>query len=912
MKKQLAFGSLLLATSQLVAPAALAQVSGTAEQTTQDDQSAPQQAEEEIEISTPGAEVTDEGIIVVTGRNIPNVVRATPQVVSVLSSSDIARTGEGDIAGALQRVTGLSVVGNGFVYVRGLGDRYSSSMLNGLPLPSPEPLRRVVPLDIFPTNVVASALVQKSYSVNYPGEFGGGVINLTTRAVPKETFLQVGGSVGFDTIATSNLGYVYDGGGSDFFGYDDGTRDVPQFITDAGKNRTAVLPSATITGLNNAQTSLLQTQYHIPPNLAWDASFGGSIDVGSARLGLIAAGGFSNTWRTRDAIQQFAIDNDGTLSKDFRTVTTDNRVVVNGLVGLGAEFGEHKIRVTNVYIHDTLKQASLGVGGQGNNFDIVDGVQPFLDQNTAWFERQLFNSQVAGEFRFDNLSIDVRGTYANTKRKSPYERSFRYQYVGDVGNLPIHDYVNTLSTLTPATVAFSDLNENLWGGQADFAYRFNTARPLTLSAGYFYSDTDRNSSRYQFQYFGPDGQSLPYVLGQLRPDYLLSDDTILNGCRRFIPGFDPNSQDCIELRNTTANSGAAEYEGKLRINAGYIQLEAEVADGLRATAGVRYEDGKQSVDTGGLINTSLNNSYWLPAATVTWNFANNWQLRVHGSKTIARPQFRELAPQLYTDYESNRQFYGNPLLKDSQLYNAEIRAEWFFARDQRITLAGFFKKIDNPIETVAFFPGGSFTPQVGFSYAPSAKLYGAEVEAVKYFPLDWIGGDFFATRRILVSANYTYTKSELDVTDELVPSPLQGAVATYVPANQLFVDGDPLIGQSDHIANFQLSFEDSEKLSQLTFLVNYASERVTNRGPVPPSGTGIPEPNIVERPGWRFDIVARQGITVLGTDLEFKFEARNLTNRRYEEFQSFENGVRRDINTYDVGRVFTIGVSATF
>ena len=140
-------------------------------------------AEPEVDVSTPGADMGGE--IVVVGRNIPDAVRATPQVVNVLSTADIARTGEGDIAGALQRVTGLSVVGNGFVYVRGLGDRYSSSLLNGSPLPSPEPLRRVVPLDIFPTNVIASALVQKSYSVNYPGEFGGGVVNLTSRAVPE-------------------------------------------------------------------------------------------------------------------------------------------------------------------------------------------------------------------------------------------------------------------------------------------------------------------------------------------------------------------------------------------------------------------------------------------------------------------------------------------------------------------------------------------------------------------------------------------------------------------------------------------------------------------------------------------------------------------------------------------------------
>ena len=129
------------------------------------------------------------------------------------------------------------MVGNGFVFVRGLGDRYSLALLNGSPLPSPEPLRRVVPLDIFPTSVIASSLVQKSYSVNYPGEFGGGVINLTTPAVPRETFLDVGASVSVDTETSFQLGYTYYGSDLDWLGFDDGTRDFPPALRDGDGDR---------------------------------------------------------------------------------------------------------------------------------------------------------------------------------------------------------------------------------------------------------------------------------------------------------------------------------------------------------------------------------------------------------------------------------------------------------------------------------------------------------------------------------------------------------------------------------------------------------------------------------------------------------------------------------------------------
>ncbi|MES2338732.1 MAG: TonB-dependent receptor [Pseudomonadota bacterium] len=884
--------ALCLATTALVAPAAFAQTTAPAPAATPPAQQEAAPAQEQVDTSTPGAEGVED--IIVVGRNIPDTVRATPQVVSVLSAADIARTGEGDIAGALQRVTGLSLVGNGFVFVRGLGDRYSSSLLNGSPLPSPEPLRRVVPLDIFPTNVIASSLVQKSYSANYPGEFGGGVINLTTRAVPEKTFLQIGGSVSADTVTTSELGYVYDGGRYDATGFDSGERRVPGFIRVAGASGASVTNAADLITMSNAPTTLLLANPQLPANLSGETSFGTSVDVGGVRLGLIGAGGINNGWRTRDAVQQVTDAASGALVRDFRTVLTDNRVIVNGLLGLGAEFGDQKIRFTNLYIHDTLKQSRLAKGATSNIGVLPGGIQPFIEQNTNWFERQLIDSQLVGEFKFGDLSLDLRGSYAETERNSPYERAFTYQY-----SAAARDYTNNLSGLQGASVNFSELNESLWSGQADVAWKLPTARPITVSGGYYYADTDRASTRYTFRYQLPGGVALNPVAAQQRPDYLLSDSTI----QRF----------GIVLQNTSTALGAAAYDAELTIHAGYGQVEAELVDGLRVNAGVRYEKADERVTTSnGTRNTLLANDYWLPAATITWNFAEDMQLRLHGSKTIARPQFRELAPQIYQDFESDRQFFGNPLLVDSQLYNAEARYEWFFGRNQRFTLAGFFKRIDKPIEAIAFFPAGTDSLQTGFSNAPSANLYGAEVEGQKNFDLAPVfAGDFFATKRLLVIANYTWTQSKLKAGAELVASPLQPLNGNPVlqPANLLFRDGAPLVGQSDHLVNVQLGIEDTASLSQFTVLLNYASDRVTNRGPVS-AGGGVRLPDLTERPGFRLDLVGRQGFSIRGVEFEVKAEARNLTGTRYQEFQDFGDGKRVDVNTYRVGRVFSLGLSA--
>lgn len=863
------------------------------------DATPPEGDQQDVEVSAPGAD------IVVTGTRGPNqIIRQTPQVVSVLSGADIARTGEGDIAGALQRVTGLSVVGNGFVFVRGLGDRYSLALMNGSPLPSPEPLRRVVPLDIFPTGVIASSLVQKSYSVNYPGEFGGGVINLTTPAVPREAFLDVGASVSGDTETTSHIGYSYFGSDTDWTGFDDGTRDFPGAILTAvaaGNFNSATTDAQRrdfAASLINAPTTLLQRMTDTPFNGSGELSGGASTEIRGGRIGFIAAAGYNNSWHSRDALQQTSIDPGvaGTPQSSFQTVSTDNRIIVNGLLGLGAELGDHRLRWTSLYVRDTLKQGRLAAGFNRSVQDQNPALPPsVMEQNTYWFERQLITTQLVGEFRWGNFSLNLRGAYANSQRESPYERDISYVYLGD-GNPNTHgvgdvdDYVNNLASGGQfATIAFSDLSEDVWSGALDLAYRFEGSVPITVSAGYNYTRTERTASRYQFQYFSPDG-ALPVAVAQERPDFLLSDFNITT--------FN------IQLRDISGAEGTAAYTADLTVHGVYAQLEAEITDTLRATIGVRYEDGKQNVQPVGLLApTNINNNYWLPAATLTWQFVPDMQVRLHASKTLARPQFRELAPQIYQDFESDREFTGNPFLQDSTLFNAEVRYEWYFAPGQRFSAAGFYKKIDNPIEAAAFFAGGGQL-RTGFANAPQAELYGAEFEVQAHLPLSGLGGTFFDSRRLLFIGNYTYTHSRISADDSMIIGPDLQPVA----ANLLFQDGAPLTGQSDHLVNLQIGIEDTESVSQATFLLTYASERVTNRGPI--QGL-LRQPDIIERPGLRLDFVLRQEVPIFGNRVEFKFEARNLTGQDYEEFQ--QSGSNRiDINSYTVGTSFSLGATIHF
>lgn len=903
MLKPVAPAMLLLLSTALVAPTVVfAQDDTTGEQpvkpageedgktaaqdTTVNGEELPQEA---IDISIPGGED-----IIVQGNRVRNIEKTAPQVVSVLSSADIARTGEGDIAGALQRVTGLSLVGGGFVYVRGLGDRYSLALLNGSPLPSPEPLKRVVPLDLFPTAVIASSLVQKSYSANFPGEFGGGVINLTTKSIPKETFLTVGGSLSGNSETTNRLGYTYYGSSSDWSGFDNGNRDLPpalaSFLASGERISTGNVNTQAIAGqLVNGRTSIIQRYKRLPVNGSVGLTGGTNFEIGSdATMGIIANFGYSNKWRSRDTLQQTASTLDLSQRElDFQRVTTENRIVVNGLVGFGIEAGEQKLRWTNLYIRDTLKQARLGVGTRQN----LSPTATLLQQDTAWFERQLVNSQLLGEFKLSpTVNFNFRVSFANSQREVPGEFSYEY-FRSNEANDPFGAFfINRLNNgqRGSAEVSYSDLDEDLWSGGVDLT--FKPVDQISATIGYSYIDTFRRVERRDFQFIAPS--NFPNSVALFRPDFLLQPDVI----------------DFYNIALIDTNEANPVFDAKLINNAAYAQVQAYLTEKLSLNIGVRYEAAKQAVEpvqvftvpTASLASTLLNRNYWLPGATLTWELAPQMQFRLSASKTIARPQFRELIFQSFFDPDNNRQFRGNPLLTDSQLYNAEARYEWYFDRDQRITVAGFFKRLNKPIETFSSFEDNSVI--TSFANAPKADLYGAEFELQKYFDLGGEKGTgFFSTRRAVVIANYTYTQSKISVAST---DPVAVFASAANLASNFFADGTPLTGQSDHLANLQIGLENTERLSQQTLLLTYASERVTSRG----AGG---QPDIVERPGFQLDFVAREGVTIGGKEVELKFELRNLTNNKYRELQ--ENGDNRIFyNRYREGVSASIGLDVTF
>jgi outer membrane receptor protein involved in Fe transport len=885
------FNRALLLTAALIAPPfAHAQVNDAPQGTPQD--AAAQEAPQEADAPQEGVQedlADDEGrdVVVIRGEFIPEPMQDTSEVASFLTNEDLARTGDDNAAQALTRVTGLSVVSGRFVYVRGLGDRYSSALLNGSPLPSPEPLRRQVPLDLFPSNILDGAAVQKTFSPNYPGEFGGGIIDLRTLRIPKTPFLTMKVGSGYSVESTNRRGVTYYGGDIDWLGLDNGIRDTPsplQRVIDSNKrlddaNFTPAALEQIGESLANSPLNVIQSE-KLYPDFEGEISAGTGMEVGGAELGLIGVVGFDNTWRTKRADRVEVVGN--AVVSDSDVVTTTDDVVLNGFGSASLDFGDHAYTLSGLFVRSTTKygkvEEAFNINAPGADPNTPVDNERF--EATAWYERQIGSIQLAAEHDFGDLEFNWRGSFAQSTREAPYERSIRYDIVnggyifgggGGLGN----------------RTRFSDLTDEVASVAADASYTFpiGDTRDATLLAGVYYANTVRDSQLYQFSWTGPRGPTPNDVL-TARVDYLLSPDNI--DPQRFV------------LNEFTGSDDS--YKGRLTNFAYYVGSDIEVIPYVRVAVGARYETADERVRTYnrfGLPSTTpvaLDNNYWLPAATLTWNFADDLQLRLGYSQTIARPQFRELARTPFIDPDTDRVYEGNPFLKDTEFTNYDARVEYYFGKQQFVTAGAFYKEVSNPIEEVVIRVDRY---QTRFINAPEATLAGAELEYRINFAMPF-EMPFLADAEWLFAINYTYTKSEVNAgPGTTVISPID---FRQVPSSFFELDGTQLQGTPEHIANLQFGYETLD--SQLTLVAGWLDDRILRRG------QGSVEP-VIEHPGFNVDLIYKREFTLGDTALTLGLAGRNLTGEVHEEFQIYDRG-RNNVDRYPRGQTFSVSLTAEY
>jgi len=833
--------------------------------------------------------------VVVLGRFIPEILRSTSEVAAFLAPEDLARQGDSDAANALARVTGLSIAEGRFVYVRGLGERYSAARLNGSPLPSPEPLQRVVPLDLFPTKILENVLVQKTYSAEFPAEFGGGIIDLRTLNVPAEPFFEVSVSGSYNSETSGKDGITYFGSDTDVIGFDDGTRKIPVAVRRAlssgrriqSSNFSPTQLQAIGQSFTNAAVNLIQTNDSIPLNGSYEVTGGTSFDFGGIELGVVGVLGYTNGWRTKNGRQEVGEINGGLLqaTSTFDYLSTDQNIGWNALLGLGLDAGDDQIDWTNLYIRKTTKQAFIREG-----FDDL-ALRDVRDDRTAWYERELYSTQLNGKHFRGNWTFDWRTALSQTKRDAPYERDVRYIFDPVVNNF----VYNPAGSGSNNNISFSYIDDKVVSGAVDVKYTqpLSSARDIEYSVGMEGYENNRSAQTRSFGFIAAN-PPLNFLVTQERVDFLFSNFNI-----------NPN---VFEIRETTGSSGAAAFDADLKVFGAYAKVDAEVIPLVRAAVGVRYENAAQSVTPLSLIAAEadpasapgVKNNYILPAGTLTWNFAEDQQFRVGASQSIGRPQFRELAPQQYFDPDSSRTFIGNPFLTDTEILNLDARYELYFDRGQTVSAGVFYKNLEKPVESVVVTQSASVFQT--YLNAPSAILYGAELEFKRVFNSPFSGA-MLENKEFLVQANYTYSKSEVQAGagDEVFPLQANGQPR---PATDFVVDGSRLQGQSEHLANFQLGWQDDAARSQATLLATYASERTSARAPAG-------QPDFVQDPGINLDLVFKKGFDLRGREFTFDFKAQNLLGEDFDEFQSGNNGFVQ-VNQYDLGTTVSLGLSTEF
>ena len=792
--------------------------------------------------------------------------RNTSSVAEVIGADQISNSGDSNAAGALKRVTGLSVVDGKYIYVRGLGERYSSTSLNGAGLPSPDPTRRVVPLDLIPAGVLESVVIQKTYAPDMPGDFGGGMVQLRTKGIPDEKKRKISISTGGNTSSTLRHGTSYEGGAVDFLGFDDGSRKLPSKLDNLTAGGKKTFSQISTQNHKIASESIPNTykkeSIRMMPDIGFKANMADRFEAydGDWGWGYQFSIGYKNKWRYREEEKE-KFDSDGSggfIGSDRSKIEkTENEINLGGLLNLALELGnEHIISSTTLVSRSSSDTVILDDAYLSDNDMFV------RDTTFEWVERQLMTQQFSGRHEFitlNDLKMDWVAAYSLSKRSAPFTRTYRYKLENDGRYIfsPDNDS-NELS--------YQELNDNNLSLVTDFTlpiYDF-FGRQAKLKSGLSFEAKNRNSNilRYRFTTDWSRNSINEDVLNLNNPENILTTDNI--------------GADGYLLSNNT--SPTDNYEAKQTIFATYLMGEIVATKRIKLMTGVRWEMSSQEVSTFKLLSpdekdtVSLDKTNVLPALSATWKFKSGQQFRFAASQTINRPDFKELSEAPYIDPETRDLVRGNKKLQPAGITHADLRWEWYLTRFETFSVAGFYKQFDKPIERVIRLGGGGVHT---FANADSAQIYGAEMQ-----------GRLWLSRLFGRSLSRFYVETNLALINSSVDLGSAGSQQT--------TNNRPLQGQSPWLVNFTLAYENLVARIKSSLLLNMSGERI--------SSVGInPIPDSYEQPVPQLDFVYSQEVYEGSEDkLKLKFKLTNILDPEYLVLQGDE-----------ISKRYKKGVSAT-
>ena len=823
--------------------------------------------------------------------------RETKQVSDIIGAEQFGKSGDSNAASALKRVTGITIVGGKYVYVRGLGERYSSTTLNGLNLPSPDPERRVVPLDMFPAEILDSMKIQKTFSPEMPGDFGGGTVNLRTKGYPSDLLLKLSVSGSVVTDSTFHMTDVAaDSGPTDSLGIDGGHRELPGIVARAVNTRPLVRKSAVGDGFSLEELSELTqampdswktASKRVPPNLKLAVTAGNGWRIKKTKLGFLTAFLYKNDWDTADIFKAEYANDNGRLVAQNRYEISDavNTINLGGILTAGVDLGEDNQILLNTLVARITD----------NDFYTYEAYHADFDArvyNYEWTERMLLSQQLMGShriFALHNLEVSWRYAFSRATRIEPDKRFVQYDYVDP-----------SRTTLSASLMANANRRDFLEAGDQihdlgldltlPFKQWFGEDASIKVGGGVTLKNRETDIRRFAYGNLGALSEE-----ARRQPPWEL---------------FSKKNAGVDGMRLIEVTQGTDNYTGALSVFSGFISGELPLGAGFTASGGVRLEKGAQEVSTFAMFDSDdarivrrFDNLDVLPALVLTYDIRDDLLVRLGYGKTLSRPDFKEMSPGCSMSYAGAGDICGAPeeipnpawtpdspssvpakipfTLKPAVIHNVDARLEWYFTKAESLSFGAFYKVFLNPIESVF---RSSTDKATELRNAVKARNVGLELSFKKNF-----GFIRDALEDLYMAGNASWIFSRIEM-----------------PKSNLIIQTNrtrPLQGQSPFVVNGHLGYDNVDLGLSAVLLYNVFGKRIATVGV-----DGLQD--IYEQPFHQLDFVAKKRIRK-GFEAGLKFgNIINAASRFTQEDRS--NRKQHTTRSTKKGRSFSLSLSWSY
>lgn len=798
-------------------------------------------------------------------------------IVQNIGAQKLKETGSADVAEGLTKVAGLSVVGGQNVFVRGMGDRYNSAYLNGMPIASPDPDLKVIPLNIFRTAIIQNLNVQKAFEAPLYGDFAGGAINIATKDYPTQPLLEVRMGFGINTQRNGGDFFTYEGGNADYWGFDDGTRAYP----DALRNE-EFYDSRTQGQYNEFSYLFNRKTITTPINTAFGVTAGNYIanKEKEGGFGFLISLDHRNKASYQPGIYRL-VNRQNDFQIDYDVQSWQQETNSSVLANAAYEFDD-KNKITYNFLFVNLSTDNFRETGDETGFHF-DYNSPIFTRRYTWRQNDLMVNQIFGEHEFGDWKIRWDGSWNRATSTEPDRRQFVYLRQGD-------DFlINTL-----------DFNEN----HRFFSELVEDEYNARVMATYSIKKDDKGESLWDLIVGGEiKRKEREFDYWQVNVDfqnYVNEDGDIMN----------PNNMEAVISEENFENDKiayreiagpASLYTANLNINSFYAQTSGKLGPRAEGMIGLRIEDGLQTLDYRDQVQPgvpkqeTLDQIALMPAASFKYDVNENSAIRASASRTISRPAYREVGPFQYIEFFAGRQSIGNPELQNGANYNIDLRFETYPQPGNLVAFTVFGKYLDSPIERVLVATASGQLES--FINTESALVGGVEFEYLQNL------GRWFGEETAWRNFSLTFNASAM-YTDVTINQDATVSGSSVISTN----DQRPLQGASPYLVNADLTYtkrfgKDDALKTTATVSYNVFGPRIFAAGA---QGIG----DTYERPvntvnfSWRNQISQHWSVN---------FYARNLLNplilQKQESDPNLSNTEPVIVNQYRQGVDFSISIS---